>query len=51
MIIQNSIKVLAELTQVERDIVLVEQFINKQSLEIDSEKLLEEIFEIYCGER
>lgn len=51
MIIQNSIKILAELTQVERDISLIEQFINKQSLEIDSEKLLEDILKVYCGER
>lgn len=51
MIIQHSIKILTELTQVERDISLIEQFIDEQSLGLDSEKLLEDILKNYCGER
>ena len=50
LIIQNSKKILNELSQIEREITQIEQLIYKQSLNIDSVKLLEDILKSYCRE-
>lgn len=51
MIIQNSKKILVELGRIEAEITKIEQIVHNQDLNIDLEKLLEEILQSYCRDR
>ena len=50
MVIHNSRKILKELLQIEEQIAQIEKVIYNKDLNIDSEKLLEEILKTYCRE-
>ena len=51
MIIQNSNKILSELSKLEDEISQLEAIIYNNDLCIDSVKLLEDILKNYCRER
>lgn len=50
MVIHNSKNILKDLGKIEAEISRIEQFIYNQDLNINLEKLLEDILQNYCGE-